>query len=174
MPWWWRGIKMTENMICSCACDFKDRPFEFNVTRVRGLNKPYTRSGRVFGNILHIIDHAIGIITFGYVGSNIGSEWIRRDLDKFFQYNEDNEIEYKTGKLKFKIKRFKFKIYRVGKINKPFTRSGRVFGNVLHMIDSIIGVMTFGHFDSHISHEWTSRDLNKFGRYIEKHGVENL
>ena len=243
---------MTDSMISSCsscyscACDFKDRPFEFNVTRVRGLNKPYTRSGMVFGNILHIIDHAIGIITFGYVGSNIGSEWIKRDLHKFFQYNGDNEREYKAGKLKFKLKRFKFKIYRMGKINKPFTRSGRVFGNILHMIDSVIGIVTFGrvgsnlcgeyikreldkffqynvnsgnkfklkrfkfkiyrirnigkpftrsgrvlgnilqvidsvigivtfgHFDSHISHEWTSRDLNKLGRYIIKHGVENL
>ena len=160
---------MAGNMICSCACDFKDRPFEFNVIRVRGLNKPFTRSGKVFGDILHLIDSVIGIATFGRVRSNLGSEWIRRDLSKFFQYNEDSGNE-----CKLKIKRFKFKIYRVGNINKPFTRSGRVFGNILHMMDSIIGAMTFGHFDSHISHEWTSRDLNKFGRYIEKHGVENL
>lgn len=158
----------------SCACDFKDRPFEFNVTRVRGLNKPYTRSGMVFGNILYMIDSMIGIATFGRIRSNLYSEWIKRDLYKFFQYNGDNEREYKAGKLKFKLKRFKFKIYRVGNIKKPSTRSGEVFGNMLHMIDSIIGIATFGHFNSYLSHEWTSRGLNKLGRYIEKYGVENL
>ena len=39
-------------MECSCSenecktCgEFKTRSFEFNITRVRGLNKPFTRSG---------------------------------------------------------------------------------------------------------------------------------
>lgn len=162
---------MIEDNICSCSsCDcgqFKDRPFEFNINRVRGLNKPYTRSGRVFGNMLHIIDSVIGIVTFGRVGSNLHGEWINRELDKFFQYNVNSGD-------KFKLKRFKFTIYRVGNIGKPFTRSGRVLGNILQVIDSVIGIMTFGHFDSFLYYELSLRELNKIGRYVQRYGVEGL
>lgn len=169
---------MTENTCsCSCGCGcvkFEDRPFELNVIRVRCLNKPYTRHGIVFCNILGMTDSVIGITTFGRIGSNFHSEWIKRDLDKFFQYDKDNEREYKTGKLKLKLKRLKFKIYRMGSVNKPFTRSEKVLGNIFHMIDSIVEIMTFGNFQSNLSHEWGSRELNKLGRYIEMYGVEGL
>lgn len=164
---------------CSCSCEncnngLKIRPFEFKIYRVKGLNKPFTRSGRVFGNILHMIDSTIGIITLGHFGSNIGAEWIIRELHKFFQYDEDRESEYKSGKLKFKVERFKFKIWRIGRISRPFTRSEKIFGYILRMVDAIVGIITFGHFDSYFSHEWTSRELNKLGLYIEKYGVEKL
>lgn len=71
----------------------------------------------------------------------------------------------------FKIRPFEFNIYRVRGLNKPFTRTGRIFGNILHIIDSIIGVITFGYFDSYLRHELSSRDLNKLGQYIEKYGT---
>lgn len=162
---------MDEDNICSCSsCDcgqFEDRHFEFNVNRVRGLNKPFTRTGKIFGNILHLIDSVIGITTFGRIGSNLCGEWIRRELDKFFQYNKNNEF-------KFKLKRFKFKIYRAGNIGKPFTRSGKVLINILEVIDSMIGIVTFGHFDSFLSLELSLREINKLGRYVEKYGVEGL
>lgn len=157
---------MTENTICSCTCDcaqFKDRPFEFNVHRVRGLNKPFTRSGIVFGKILNMIDSVIGIVTFEKIGSNLCSEWVNRELETFFQYHK-----YGGDECKFKIERFKFKIYRAGNISKPFTRSGRVLGDILELIDSMVGITTFGHFESNLSLELSLRCLNKLGRYIEE------
>lgn len=74
-----------------------------------------------------------------------------------------DEKECKTCGERFKIRPFKFKMYRVGSLNKPFTRSGRVFGHILHMIDSIIEIATFGYFESNLFHEWTMMELNKFG-----------
>ena len=161
-------MECSENGCDTCG-EFKARPIEFKLYRVRGLNKPFTRHGRVFGNILHLIDSAIEIITFGHFWSNIGSEWIRRDLDKFSQYNQDNE-----GGFHFKLRPFKFKITRVKNISKPFTRSERVFGQVLRMIDSLIGVMTFGHFDSFLSHDWSSRSLSKLGQFIKSYGIDAI
>jgi hypothetical protein len=164
---------MAENEICSCACgcsDFKDRPFEFNVHRVRGLNEPFTRSGIVFGNILHMIDSVIGIVTFERIGSNLHSEWVNRDLENFFQYHK-----YGGDKSKFEIERFKFKIYWIGNVSKPFTRSGRVLGDILEFIDSMIGIVTFGYFDSSLSLELSLRNLSKLGRYyVGRLGVESL
>jgi len=160
---------------CKTCGEFKARPFELRVYRVRGLNKPFTRAGLTFGKVLHLIDSTIGIITFGNFGSNIGAEWIHRDLDKFFQYNEDDtDNKDECEPQKFKLEPFKFKIYRIGKPSRPFTMSERVFGHMLHVIDSIIGIITFAHFESSLYLEWSSRELNKLGQYVEKYGVEAL
>lgn len=157
---------MTENdCSCkSCGCyNFEDRPFEFNVHRVKGLNEPFTRSGRAFGSVLHMTDAVIGIVTFERIGSNLYSEWINRELDAFFQYHKyDGDIS------KLKVKPFKFKIYDAGNVSKPFTRSGRVLGDILELIDSMVGIMTFGHFDSNLSFELSLRNINKLGRYFVK------
>ena len=158
-------MECSENRCDTCG-EFRARPFEFKLYRVRGLNKPFTRHGLVIGDILHLVDSMIGIVTFGHFWSNIGSEWIIRDLDKFAQYNEDDE-----GKGEF---HFKFKIIKVGRISKPFTRPEKVIGHVLQMIDSLIGITTFGYFNSFLSHDWSSRSLNKLGQFIKNYGIDTI
>ena len=163
-------MKCSENECKTCG-EFKARPFEFRIYRVRGLNKPFTRSGIAFGKILHIMDTTIGIVTFGYFVTNLSAEWIGRDLKKFFQYNVNDE-KLKIRSFKFKLRPFKFKIYNIRKVSKPYTRSEKIFGHMLQMIDAIIGAMTFAHFESFLYMEWTSRQINKLGQYIEKYGID--
>lgn len=167
-------------MECSCSGDecktcgeFKTRPFEFRIYRVKGLNKPFTRSGIAFGKVLHIIDSTIGIVTFGYFVTNLSTEWIRRDLKKFFQYNINGEDEH-GGHKRFKLRPFEFRVYNIRCISKPWTRPEKIFGHMLQMIDAMIGIATFAHFESFLYTEWNSRSLNKLGQFIEKHGIDTV
>ena len=121
--------------------------------------------------MLHTIDATIGIVTFGYFVTNLGSEWIKRDLEKFFQYNVNYEKEYMVHQ-RFKLRPFKFKIYNIRGVSKPWTRPEKILGHMLQLIDSIIGAMTFAHFESFLYMEWTSRALNKLGQFIEKYGID--
>lgn len=153
-------------MECSCyeckcmTCGVsKTRRLEFKIYRVRGLNKPFTRTGLAFGKILHLIDAMIGIATFGYIETNLYIEWIDRDIEKFSQYIINDEKEYGAHK-RFKLRPFEFKIC--------WTRPEGIFGHILQMMDAIIGVMTFAHFDSFLYDDWNSI---KLAQYIEKYRI---
>lgn len=169
-------MEIGEEECSSCGCEScgesKVRPFELDIHRVRSLNETYTRSGVSFGHMLYMVDSIIGIVTFEHVGSNIGREWTLREIHKFFQYHQHDGEDRST--YRFKPRRFDFKVYKIGKIRIPSTRSGRVFNHIMHIVDSIIGIITFGHLHSNFYFQCTSRDLDKLGEYIDRYGVDAL
>jgi hypothetical protein len=61
-----------------------------------------------------MVDATIAVVSIAYINTNIGNEYVRRDLWKFFQYN--SEIRNKQ------LRRFEFKIYLTTKFNKPSLR----------------------------------------------------